>query len=207
MVRKVNPLGALSSQYVLTLVCSQVTVMGILRQYNNEIIVGHNVGSHDSNSSLHSIKVTKSIECSYCNWSVHAQIYPASLGMSSVDFYSNKTDKHYLSYRKLIVQIANLLGASNQTLEKSVDEILDFESKLANVSSTYEKNGGGAYQRMPLNKLSKVVPRINWTRYFEYAIPIALNETESIGVYGFDYFLDLQDLIETTSQRLVVECL
>ena len=36
----------------------QVKVMGILRQFNNEIIVGHNVGPHEYNASTYAIKVS-----------------------------------------------------------------------------------------------------------------------------------------------------
>lgn len=32
--------------------------MGKLRQYNNEIIIGHNVGPSDINSTLYAIKVS-----------------------------------------------------------------------------------------------------------------------------------------------------
>ena len=133
---------------------------------------------------------------------IYIQIYPAGLGMSSVDFYQNKTEKNYLSYRKLIVNVANLLGAGNRTeLQKDVDDLLDFEIKLANISRVYEKLGGASYQRIALNRLSKLVPKINWPVYFEHAIPIKLNETEPIGVFGFDYFLDLQEIVSVTPER------
>lgn len=33
--------------------------MGILRKYNNEIIVGHNVGPSDVNSTLYAIKASE----------------------------------------------------------------------------------------------------------------------------------------------------
>ena len=34
--------------------------MGKLREYNNEIIIGHNVGPSDVNSTLYAIKVSAS---------------------------------------------------------------------------------------------------------------------------------------------------
>lgn len=161
--------------------------MGRLRQYNNEILIGHNVGPHDTNSSLHLIK-----------------IYPATLGMSSADYYLNKTGKHYLSYRKLVKQVATLLGAGNKTrLDEDVDNMLEFESRLANITGIYEKQGGAAYQRMPLGKLVKLVPKLSWVRYFEYAIPSPINETETIGIYGFDHFLDIQELVENSTTRVL----
>ena len=122
--------------------------------------------------------------------------------MSSVDFYANKTSKNFLSYRKLIVRISTLLGGkNNKTLETDIDDILEFETKLANISKMYEKSGGAAYQRMALTKLSKLVSKINWPIYFKLAIPVPLNESESVGVFGFDYFLDVQDIVSVTSER------
>lgn len=121
--------------------------------------------------------------------------------MSSADFYSNKTSKYYTSYRKLIVNVANLLGASNQsTLSREVDDLLELEVKLANISRTYEKFGGASFQRMPLNRIHKLVPKINWTNYFELSIPLPLNETEPVGIFGFDYFLDVQEIVSVTSE-------
>ncbi len=121
--------------------------------------------------------------------------------MSSADFYSNKTSKYYRSYRKLILNVAQLLGANNRSnLSAEVDDLLELEVKLANISRMYEKFGGASFQRMPLNRLSKLVPKINWTGYFERAIPLPLNETEAIGIFGFDYFLDVQEIVTVTSE-------
>jgi hypothetical protein len=93
------------------------------------------------------------------------------------------------------------LNAPNETIDKDIDDLLDFEIKLANISSPYEKTGGAAYQRFPLKKLAKLVTNINWKKYFELAIPLSINETEQIGVYGLDYFMDIQDLVSTTPER------
>ncbi len=43
----------------LICISGQVTMMGKLRQYNNEIIVGHNVGPHEYNASTYAIKVSQ----------------------------------------------------------------------------------------------------------------------------------------------------
>ncbi|CAG2122887.1 unnamed protein product, partial [Medioppia subpectinata] len=91
--------------------------MGILRQYNNEIIIGHNVGPHEYNASTYAIK-----------------LYPATLGLSSADFYQNTTGRQYKAYHKLMVEYTRLLNAPNLTIEADITELLLFESKLANIS-------------------------------------------------------------------------
>lgn len=139
--------------------------------------------------------------------------------MSSSDFYLNKSSKNYQSYRQLMIKTVNLLMQpsssnqnqhqhqqlqSNETIQRihtDIDDILEFETRLANISSMFEKTGGAAYQRMPVNKLAKLVPKINWQKYFELTIPQPLNDTESIGIFGFDYFLDVQDITQTVPER------
>ncbi len=93
------------------------------------------------------------------------------------------------------------MNAPNETIDKDIEDLLDFEIKLANISGPYEKTGGAAYQRFPLKKLAKLVTNINWKKYFEFAIPVGINETEQIGVYGLDYFMDIQDLVSITPER------
>lgn len=102
-----------------------------------------------------------------------------------------------------MTEYTTLLGAPNSTLDKDIEDMLLFESKLANISRPYEKSGGAAYQRMSIKKLSRLVPNIDWKLYFKLAIPLAINDSEVVGVYGLDYFIDVQELVESTSERSV----
>ena len=128
-------------------------------------------------------------------------MYPATLGLSSADFYQNTSSRQYTAYKKLIYEYAKLLNAPNLTVDKDIDEILYFESNLANISRPYEKSGGASYQRMSIKKLSKLVPNIDWKLYFELSIPLTVNDTQVIGIYGLDYFIDVQDLVQITPER------
>lgn len=132
-------------------------------------------------------------------------MYPASLGLSSADFYQNTSSRQFTSYVTLITRITELLNAPNQTVKTDIRDITEFEIKLANISRPYEKNGGAIFQRLNMKKLSKVVPAINWKRYFELAIPVEVNDTELVGIYGLDYFMDVQELISATPNRLVIQ--
>lgn len=167
-----------------------ITLMGKLRQFNNEIIIGHNVGPHEYNASTYAIK-----------------LYPGTLGLSSADYYQNSSSRQYKSYVQLITRITQLLNAPNETIEKDINSLLEFEVKLANISRPYEKTGGAHFQRLPLKKLSKLIPKIDWRRYFKLAIPLTINDTETIGVYGLDYFLDIQELILSTPERTIMNYL
>ena len=129
------------------------------------------------------------------------QLYPANLGLSSVDFYQNTSSRQYIAYKKLMTEYTKLLDAPNATVHQDIEDMLLFESKLANISRPYEKSGGASYQRMSIKKLSKLVSNIDWKLYFKLAIPIAINDTEVVGVYGLDYFIDVQELVDSTSSR------
>ena len=131
------------------------------------------------------------------------QLYPATLGLSSADFYQNTSSRQYTAYKKLIYEYTRLLNAPNLTIDKDIEDLLEVESRLANISRPYEKSGGASYQRMSIKKLSKLVPNIDWKLYFELAIPLIVNDTEVLGIYGLDYFIDVQDLVQSTPKRWV----
>lgn len=103
-----------------------------------------------------------------------------------------------------MIQITKLLQAPNETAMSDINNLLEFEIKLANISRPFEKQGGAIYQRLTIQKLKKFIPSIDWKRYFELAIPVQVNETEQIGVYGLDYFMDIGDLIYSTPKRYII---
>jgi predicted metalloendopeptidase len=121
--------------------------------------------------------------------------------LSSVDYYQNTSTRYFKSYVQLITKITQLLNAPNKTAATDIKNILDFEIKLANISRPYEKNGGAIYQRLSLKKLGKLIPKIDWKRYFKLSIPVNINDTQQIGIYGIDYFLDVQELILSTNEE------
>ncbi|CAG2177031.1 unnamed protein product, partial [Oppiella nova] len=180
--------GPRSTANTFSSINNWVRIMGILRQYNNEIIIGHNVGPHEYNASTYAIK-----------------LYPATLGLSSADFYQNTSSRQYKAYHKLVVEYTRLLNAPNLTIEADIEDILLFESRLANISRPYEKSGGASYQRMPIRKLTRLVPQIDWKLYLELAIPVPVNDTEFVGIYGLDYFVDTQELIGQTPNRYLAD--
>lgn len=164
-----------------------VQLMAILRTYNNEIIIGQTVGSHEHNSSMHAIR-----------------LYPAGLGLPSADYY-NPSARQYKAYEKYIMSTLRLLNVSNPNIDSDVKEMLEFETALANISKPFEKQGGATYHRMTIARLQKYTPAINWDTYFKYAFPdIQINATEQIGLYGLDFFMDIAQLINSTGSNKTV---
>ena len=164
-----------------------VKLMAILRTYNNEIIIGQTVGSHEQNSTLHAIR-----------------LYPAGLGLPSADYY-NSSSRQFKAYEKYLLNVARLLGANNTNLVQDVADLLDFETGLANISKPFERQGGATYHRMTIAKLQKYTPAIDWDTYFRYSFPdVAINSTEQVGLYGLDFFMDIAQLINSTPNKKTV---
>lgn len=164
-----------------------VRLMAILRTYNNEIIIGQTVGSHEHNSSMHAIR-----------------LYPAGLGLPSADYY-NSSSRQYKAYEKYLISTAQLLKANNSNLMSDIKDLLEFETGLANISKPFERQGGATYHRMTIARLQKYTPAIDWDTYFKYAFPdLSINSTEQVGLYGLDFFMDIAHLINTTPSKKTV---
>lgn len=164
-----------------------VQMMAILRTFNNEIIIGQTVGSHEHNSSMHAIR-----------------LYPAGLGLPSADYY-NSSSRQFKAYERYLISTAQLLKANNSNLMADIKDILEFETGLANISKPFERQGGATYHRMSISRLQKYTPAIDWDTYFKYSFPdISINSTEQVGLYGLDFFMDIAHLINTTASKKTV---
>lgn len=164
-----------------------VQLMATLRTYNNEIIIGQTVGSHEHNSSMHAIR-----------------LYPASMGLPSADYY-NSSSRQFKAYEKYLIQTAQLLRANNTNLMADIKDLLDFETGLANITKPFEKQGGATYHRMSVSRLQRYTPSIDWETYFKYSFPdLSINSTEQVGLYGLDFFMDIAQLINSTSNKKTV---
>ncbi|KAG9511321.1 Neprilysin-1 [Fragariocoptes setiger] len=179
-----------------------VQLMGVLRTYNNELIVGQTVGSHEHNSSMHAIR-----------------LYPASLGLPSADYYINATlapTRQYRAYERYMLQVARMLAQAagiggadaERHLADETRKVLEFEMALANLTRPYERQGGTSYHRLSVARLQKYTPAIEWDTYFRYAFPdLLVGSSEQVGVYGLDYFMDVAQLIDASAKKTVINYL
>ena len=64
------------------------------------------------------------------------QLDQASLGMPGRDYFlRGRDDKTLSTYQDLAINVAIALGASPETAKREMTDMIDFEIKLANVSS------------------------------------------------------------------------
>ncbi|KOX71683.1 Endothelin-converting enzyme 1 [Melipona quadrifasciata] len=121
-----------------------------LRLYNNDILISEWVAPDIKNSDQYVI-----------------QFDQTSLGLPTRDYFLQPSNTIYLkAYKNYLIKISTLLGASLQNATTDADELIEFETKLAKITSSPDerRNVSELYQRMSIGELRTLVPQINWHR-------------------------------------------
>ncbi|KAG6463083.1 hypothetical protein O3G_MSEX013656 [Manduca sexta] len=159
-------------------------LMAKLRLYNNDILISEWVGPDIKNSDEFVI-----------------QFDQTSLGLPTRDYFLQDSNKIYLeAYKIYLTKIALLLGGDPQHVKTSADELINFEIKLANITSAPEdrRNVSELYRRMPLRKLEELVPKVKWRRYLCVVMNRTVHSDETVVLFALNYVRHLVQLIEQT---------
>ncbi|KAK6640361.1 hypothetical protein RUM44_012054 [Polyplax serrata] len=170
-----------------------VDLMARLRLYNNDILLAQWVGPDIKNSADYII-----------------QFDQTSLGLPTRDYYLQPFNAVYLdAYRNYMIQIAVLLGVNRKNATTEANDVIDFETRLAEITTSEEdrRNISELYVKMSLAKLSNVVPEIDWLRYLTIVLARKVDQEENVVVFALKYFKDLVKLIKTSSHRTVANYL
>ncbi|TMS19497.1 Endothelin-converting enzyme 1 [Larimichthys crocea] len=136
------------------------------------------------------------------------QVDQSSLGLPSRDYYLNKTanEKYLTAYLDFLVELGVLLGGSKETSQALMQEIVDFETTLANITVPQEERRDEEliYHKMEAKDLKTLVPAVEWIPYLtEVFAPVPLNDTEPVVVYAKEYLQKVSDLIIKTNKSLL----
>uniref|UniRef100_A0A8C4HN60 Endothelin-converting enzyme 1 n=1 Tax=Dicentrarchus labrax TaxID=13489 RepID=A0A8C4HN60_DICLA len=136
------------------------------------------------------------------------QVDQSSLGLPSRDYYLNKTanEKYLTAYLSFLVELGVLLGGSEETSQTLMEEIVDFETALANITVPQEERRDEEliYHKMEAKDLTTLVPAVDWMPYLtEVFAPVPLNESEPVVVYAKEYLQKVSDLITKTNKSLL----
>ncbi|XP_072047613.1 endothelin-converting enzyme homolog [Amphiura filiformis] len=126
-------------------------------EYNMGVIFSTGVGPDDKDSSRYVIYLDQ-----------------AGLGMGSRDYYLKDTNANYKkAYMDLMIKVTKMLGADETTATDDMNDVLEFETILANMTVPPEerRDSEKLYNPITLGSLSKEIPRINWARYFDIMMP------------------------------------
>ncbi|GFS57721.1 endothelin-converting enzyme homolog [Trichonephila clavipes] len=161
-------------------------MLGIIQdEYNVPTLFQWEVMADVENSSRNSIAI-KQIE----------------LTLKSKMYYVNNTkdDKILSTYLNYMTKVGVLLGGEEKTIRSQMEDVLDFETKLAEiiVPKGEKKAGSKLYEKVTIAELQKIAPFIQWLDYFGSAfIKIGQNisSSQEITILSTEYLQKLSKLI------------
>ncbi|XP_063001348.1 endothelin-converting enzyme 1 isoform X2 [Elgaria multicarinata webbii] len=165
-----------------------------------ELVAHHHV------SPFFSIYVSADSKNSSCNV---IQLDQSGLGLPSRDYYLNKTqnEKVLTAYLDFMVQLAILVGGQDEPeVRRQMQQILDFETALANVTIPQEKRRDEEliYHKMPAGELKSLAPAVDWMPLLNAIFhPVEINESEPVVVYAKEYLEQVSSLILSTDRQVL----
>ncbi|XP_048397949.1 endothelin-converting enzyme 2-like isoform X2 [Stegostoma tigrinum] len=136
------------------------------------------------------------------------QVDQSGLFLPSRDYYLNKTanEKVLNAYLDYMVELGVLLGGDRNSTYTQMQEILEFETILANITVPQDerRDEEKIYHKMTVADLQNLAPAIDWLDYLSFGLaPVDLNETESVVVYAKEYLEMVSDLINNTDKSIL----
>uniref|UniRef100_A0A8C2BQ10 endothelin-converting enzyme 1 n=1 Tax=Cyprinus carpio TaxID=7962 RepID=A0A8C2BQ10_CYPCA len=122
------------------------------------------------------------------------QVDQSGLFLPSRDYYLNKTNEKVLkAYLDYMVELGLLLGGDKNSTRVQMQQILDFETALANITV-----------HLLRYKVTVLSPAVEWLDYLNFVLsPLELNDTEPVVVYAKEYLQQVSDLINKTDHSLL----
>ncbi|CAL1685239.1 unnamed protein product [Lasius platythorax] len=164
-----------------------------LRLYNNDVLISEWVGPDIKNSDKYVI-----------------QFDQTSLGLPTRDYFLQPSNTVYLeAYKDYLIKIATLLGASLDNATIHAEELIEFETQLATITSSPDerRNFSELYQRMSIGELRTLVPQIDWRRYLSIVLTRPVNFSEPVVVFAVQYIQNLVVLLSKTQSRTIANYL
>ncbi len=130
------------------------------------------------------------------------------LGLSREYLIKGLKEENVQHYFTFMQKVAILMGADPAKAKQDLEQVLNFEIKLAQASLPREerRNAFALYHPMTLDDLYHLVPLLNWTEYVNKMLPAKLdrvNSGERVIVYGPDYLKKLVDILATEPKQNV----
>ncbi|XP_070560657.1 neprilysin-1-like [Ptychodera flava] len=142
------------------------------------------------------------------------QIDQATPSMPSRDYYLGGTqdiaEKKYLKvYYGFMLNVSLMLGAEREEAERQLQEVVDFEIAVANLTSPAEnrRDMEKLYNKMTLRDLQFDVPQVNWVNYINNANFVSVDQLEEVIVREPNYVKEVMSLVSDTDQRTVANYL
>ncbi|XGW10613.1 hypothetical protein V3C99_012258 [Haemonchus contortus] len=139
------------------------------------------------------------------------------LGESTRDYYLDrvKYGKKIEAYRELLIDVIKLINEyddrpnKNEKIAQDVDEIIDFETKIAKIMVAGEdrRDNFKCYNLRHLSDMQKLMPMIDWSRYFHSILPLSVHEyianDPNVLIIEIDYMKRITELLQSTDPRII----
>uniref|UniRef100_H3AK21 endothelin-converting enzyme 1 n=1 Tax=Latimeria chalumnae TaxID=7897 RepID=H3AK21_LATCH len=122
------------------------------------------------------------------------------------DLKKKKKKKVLKAYLDYMVELGMLLGGERNSTSELMQEILEFETILANITVPQDqrRDEEKIYHKMTIADLQSLAPAINWMDYLIFVFsPLDLNDTEPVVVYAKEYLQEVSELINGTGKSLL----
>ncbi|XP_014472426.1 PREDICTED: endothelin-converting enzyme 1 isoform X1 [Dinoponera quadriceps] len=143
------------------------------------------------------------------------QIDQGGLTLPTADNYLNVTEhsKVLAAYLDYMTRIGVLLGGEENTTRKQMQDIIDFETRLAEITTPPEerRDEEKLYNLMSLSELQRKAPFMSWVDYFQNATRLVnkkINSKAQIINFAPEYFAKLTKLVQeynkTTHGKIIL---
>ncbi|XP_050308088.1 neprilysin-4 isoform X2 [Anthonomus grandis grandis] len=160
-----------------------------LRLINNDLLISQWIGPDMKNANQYIVHVDQT-----------------TLGLPTREYFTDPKNIKYVSaYKTLIMGTVQLLGAELVDIENDVNDLIDFETKLADIMATTEerRNVSDFYLKTDLSSMTLFFPQYEWKTYFDIILGPNISLRTPVAVYCVKYLLDLVPLLSTTSHRTI----
>ncbi|XP_063928454.1 neprilysin-4 isoform X2 [Zophobas morio] len=168
-------------------------LMANLKLYNNDILIMEWIGPDIINSKNYII-----------------QIDQTSLGLPGRSYFLDPSYSKYLdAYKAFILAVSTILGAPLTEAVEDVNDLINFETKLATimVPSENRRNVTDLYLKTNIGALRNYFPQFDWVHYFRIVLGRDVDLEEPIACYCMDYLYKLFDILNQTPPRTIANYL
>ncbi|CAD6198779.1 unnamed protein product [Caenorhabditis auriculariae] len=138
-----------------------------------------------------------------------------TLNLFARDFYVLAENEERLAYLTLIRDVLVLLNARPDVATRDAEEIIEFETALANITMADEQRHDIAelYTKVTLGEMRRKLPNFDWFSFFNHIFHdikntngerITFDDSAEVVVYGFEFLRRLDHLLPNYDRRKIV---
>ncbi|KAH1023619.1 neprilysin-4 isoform X2 [Dendroctonus ponderosae] len=164
-------------------------VLSRLRLLNNDILISQWIGPDIKDSNKHIIHIDQT-----------------TLGLPNRDYFLDPSNSRFTkAYKSFILSVAYLLGAQTSVALQDVNDLVEFETKLASILSPWEerRNLTDIYQRFTIETLMVRYPDFAWSNYFTTILGKEIDLKSTVACYCARYIRQLLNLLSKTNPRVI----